>query len=95
MQTLSIYVNKLWEKPDEIKRRAREGNIGRRSLISCNDSSALPLTQATTPNILPAGVAALLSRARPGKCLSPPRAGMDPAFPEKAHANKNMRTAIS
>jgi len=39
IQALSIIVNKLWEKRDEIKRCAREGNIGQRSLISGNDSS--------------------------------------------------------
>jgi hypothetical protein len=92
MQTLSINVNKLWEKSDEIKRCAREGDIGWQALISCNDSSALPLTQAIASDIPSAGAAALLSRAQPGKCLSPPKAGVDPGFPEKARANKNMRT---
>jgi hypothetical protein len=39
MQALSIIVNKVWEKRDEIKRCAREVNIGLRALISGNDFS--------------------------------------------------------
>jgi hypothetical protein len=92
---LSIIVNKVWEKRDEIKRCARQVNIGRRALISGNVCSALPLSRAIAPSRQLARRVSLLFSVRSGKAVSPRKAGMETGSFEKARANRNMRTKIT
>jgi hypothetical protein len=82
MQALSIIVNKVWEKRDEIKRCACEVNIGLRALISGNDLRGVHDDPGHC-----------VSAFRPGDHISNAEGpGGACPIPERARSNRIIRT---